>query len=181
MSKLITYPKEIWTIGHSVHPVEELIIILQSFNIELVADVRSYPGSKRVPQFNKENLEKSLKEKNIDYVHLPEIGGRRNALKDSKNSAWRNKAFRGYADFMETDEFKEGIKKLCDLANKRRTAYMCAEALWWKCHRSLISDYLKLHGVIVNHITGINKSEVHPYTTPAKSAMGGVQGELRYQ
>lgn len=173
----ITYPKEIWTIGHSIHPIEEFIDILNSFNIELVADVRSYPGSKRVPQFNKKILIESLKQNNINYIHLPEIGGRRIPLKDSKNTAWRNKAFRGYADYMETDEFREGLKKLCELANEKRTAYMCAEALWWKCHRSLISDYLKAHGVIVHHIMGINKSEIHPYTTAAKI----VQEELKYE
>jgi uncharacterized protein (DUF488 family) len=175
------YPKEIWTIGHSTHSIDKFINILKSFNIEFVADVRSYPGSRRVPQFNKMELSDSLKVNDIKYVHLPEIGGRKNPIPDSKNTARKNKAFQGYADFMETDEFREGIRMLCKLAIEKCTAYMCAEALWWKCHRSLISDYLKFHGVIVHHIIGVSKSEIHPYTSPAKSAINGVQGELKYE
>ncbi|RPI15127.1 MAG: DUF488 domain-containing protein [Ignavibacteriae bacterium] len=177
MVKLITYPKEIWTIGHSKHPAEEFINILKSFNIELIVDVRRIPYSRRVPQFNKENIEQSLIENNFGYVHLPEIGGKRDPIPNSQNTKWRTKAFRGYADYMETDEFKEGIRELCELANEKRTAYMCAEADWKKCHRSLISDHLKTHSVIVNHIMGINKIQVHPYTYAANV----VQGELKYE
>ncbi len=176
MPNHIKYPTEIWTIGHSTHPIEVFTGMLKSFNIELLADVRSLPGSKRYPQFNKEALEQSLKENKIDYVHMPELGGRRKAKKDSHNTVWRSKAFQGYADYMETDEFIEGIKKLSELAIDKRAVYMCAEALWWRCHRSLISDYLKVHDVIVHHIMGIEKSEEHPYTSPAKV----VQGELKY-
>jgi uncharacterized protein (DUF488 family) len=173
----IKYPPEIWTIGHSTHPIEVFTAMLKSFNIELLVDVRSLPGSKRYPQFNKEALEQTLKENKIEYVHMPELGGRRKAKKDSNNTAWRSKAFQRYADYMETDEFKEGIIKLSEFANKNRTAYMCAEAVWWRCHRSLISDYLKTNGVIVNHIMAVNKSEEHPFTSPAKV----VQGELKYE
>lgn len=177
MSNHIKYPAEIWTIGHSTHSIEVFTEILKSFNIELLADVRSLPGSKRYPQFNKEALEQSLKENKIYYVHIPELGGRRKAKKDSNNTAWRSKAFQGYADYMETDEFKKGIIKLSEIANKKRTACMCAEAVWWSCHRSLISDYLKANGVTVNHIMGVNKCQEHPFTSPAKV----VQGELKYE
>ncbi len=169
--------KIIWTIGHSTRTLEELVQMLHSFKIELVADIRSYPGSRRYPQFNKEALEISLPEKHIQYIHLKALGGRRKVSPDSKNTAWRHAAFRGYADYMETDEFKQGIKKLEDLALKQRTAYMCAEAVWWRCHRSMVSDYLKVHQWTVMHIMAVGKEEEHPYTAPAKI----INGELSYE
>jgi uncharacterized protein (DUF488 family) len=144
--------KTIYTIGHSTRPLEEFIKLLRSFNIQLVADVRSYPGSKRFPQYNKENLLDSLSLYGILYQHFPGLGGRRKALKESKNIAWKNEAFRGYADYMETDDFKEGIVQLEGIALKKLTAYMCSEAVWWRCHRSLVSDYLKHKGWVVLHI-----------------------------
>jgi uncharacterized protein (DUF488 family) len=113
---------------------------------------------------------------NIQYTHLPELGGRRKAKEDSVNTSWRHEAFRGYADYMETEEFKEGIKRLEKTAQSERTAYMCSEAVWWKCHRSLVSDYLKVKGWNVIHILGNDKSEEHPYTKPAKI----VDGKLIY-
>jgi len=169
--------KIIWTIGHSTRTLEELVQMLKSFKIELVADIRSYPGSRRYPQFNKEALEISLPENHIQYIHLKTLGGRRKVTPDSKNTAWRHAAFRGYADYMETDEFKQGIKKLEALALKQRTAYMCSEAVWWRCHRSMVSDYLKVHGWTVMHIMAIGKEEEHPYTAPAKI----INGELSYE
>ena len=141
--------------------------MLQSFEIEILVDIRSYPGSRRYPHFNKEALEKSLPDVNISYYHLPELGGRRKTKPDSKNTAWRNAAFRGYADYMETDEFKAGIVRLEKIALKARTAYMCSEAVWWRCHRSLVSDYMKVHGWEVIHIMGVSKSQEHPYTSAA--------------
>jgi uncharacterized protein (DUF488 family) len=164
--------KKIWTIGHSTHPFDEFILILKSFDIEVVADVRSMPGSRKFPQFNKENLQNLLPENDIDYIHLPELGGRRKVKKDSKNTAWHHPAFRGYADYMETNDFKEGIDKLISIAETKRTAVMCAEALWWRCHRSMIADYLKLKSWIVIHIISKNKSEEHPYTRPARITGG---------
>src|SRR5665811_639570 len=158
----------IYTIGHSTRTGEEFILILNSFKIELLADIRSYPGSKRYPHFNKENLQQTLLAHKIIYQHFPELGGRRKTLKDSKNTAWRNDAFRGYADYMETEDFKEGISRLEDFASQYKTAYMCSEAVWWRCHRSLVSDYLKWKGWQVMHIMSKNKSEEHPYTSPAK-------------
>lgn len=160
--------KIIYTIGHSTRTLERFIAMLQSFNIEVVVDIRSYPGSRRYRHFNKENLETSLPEKNINYIHLKLLGGRRAVKKDSKNTGWRHPAFRGYADYTETDDFKKDIEELEAIAIKQKTAYMCSEAVWWRCHRSMVSDYLKLNGWIVYHIMEINKAEEHRYTQPAK-------------
>jgi len=160
--------KNIWTIGHSTRSLDEFIAMLKSFQIELIADIRSFPGSRKYPQYNKEALEISLPQNNIRYFHLKNLGGRRKANPDSKNTAWRHVAFRGYADYMETDAFKEGIKELEKIALKKRTAYMCSEAVWWRCHRSMVSDYLKVNGWTVMHIMGIGKDEEHPYTSPAR-------------
>ena len=167
----------IWTIGHSTRKIDIFLLLLQENGIKLVADVRMYPGSKRYPQFGREALAKSLNETGIRYEHFPELGGRRKAKPDSKNTAWRNEMFRGYADYMETEDFQKGIARLVDLAKKSGpTAIMCAEAVWWRCHRSLISDYLKARGVEVLHILDHNKAEPHPFTSAAKI----VSGELSY-
>ncbi len=168
--------KTIWTIGHSTRPLDEFVAMLHSFAVELVADVRRYPRSRKFPQFNKEALEISLHKSNIQYVHLNDLGGRRKVSPDSKNTGWRHAAFRGYADYMETSVFKDGIKELVKSALKQRTAYLCSEAVWWRCHRSMVSDYLKLNGWKVMHIMGIGKEDEHPYTAPARI----VNGELNY-
>lgn len=169
--------KTIWTIGHSTRTLVDFITMLHSFKIELIADIRSYPGSRKFPQFNKEALEISLPENNIQYIPLRDLGGRRKVHPDSKNTAWRHIAFRGYADYMETVSFKEGIKELEKIAMKQRTAFMCSEAVWWRCHRSMVSDYLKVHGWKVMHIMAIGKEDEHPYTSPARI----VNGELSYE
>lgn len=169
--------KTIWTIGHSTHPLNEFIDMLKSFQIDVLADIRSFPGSRKFPQFNKEALEISLPQNNIRYIHLKNLGGRRKVSPESKNTVWRHVAFRGYADYMETDVFKEGIKELEKIAMKQRTVYMCSEAVWWRCHRSMVSDYLKVHGWKVMHIMAIGKEEEHPYTAPARI----VNGELTYE
>jgi len=169
--------KTIWTIGHSTHTLEELVQMLHAFKIKTLVDIRSHPGSRRYPQFNKEALEISIPENNIRYIHLKELGGRRKVHPDSKNTAWRHIAFRGYADYMETGEFKKGIKILEDIALQQRTAYMCSEAVWWRCHRSMVSDYLKVHGWKVFHIMSAVKEEEHPYTAPARI----INGELSYE
>jgi len=173
--------KTIWTIGHSTRSFEEFLDMLQSFSIELIADVRSYPGSRRFPQFNKEALEVSLPQDNIQYAHLKNLGGRRKANPDSKNTGWRHAAFRGYADYMETNAFKDGIIKLANRALEQRTAYLCSEALWWRCHRSMISDYLRLQGWNVMHIMGIGKAEPHSYTEPARIVDGKLNYELEFK
>jgi uncharacterized protein (DUF488 family) len=150
---------------------------LQANGIKLVADVRLVPGSKRYPQFNKEELAKSLRQDGIAYEHFPELGGRRKAWKDSHNIAWRNESFRGYADHMETAEFAGGISRLQEMGGSHGTsAIMCAEAVWWKCHRSLIADYLKARGVEVVHIIDASKTEPHPFTSAARI----VDGKLSY-
>ena len=160
--------KNIWTIGHSTRTIEEFIAMLKSFQIEIVADIRSFPGSRRYPHFNKEALSISLPENDIKYIHLRELGGRRKTRADSINTGWRLDAFRAYADYMETDAFKNTITELENIACNERTAYMCSEAVWWRCHRSLVSDYLKVNGWTVMHIMTIGKGEVHPYTSPAR-------------
>ncbi|MGH9821537.1 MAG: DUF488 family protein, partial [Pyrinomonadaceae bacterium] len=143
---------KIWTIGHSTRTLAEFLELLNLNEIERVADVRSYPGSRRYPQFNVQALKGSLTESGIEYVPLKELGGRRRSRPDSPNTVWRSEAFRGYADYMETSEFQDGINTLIGLARSKRTAIMCAEAVWWRCHRSMISDYLKASGVTVEHI-----------------------------
>jgi uncharacterized protein (DUF488 family) len=145
--------------------------------IELLVDVRTFPMSRRYPQFNKSVLAETLASKGIDYRHEPRLGGRRNPRTDSHNTAWRNAMFRGYADHMETDEFAAGIKELLELANASRTAVMCAEAVWWKCHRSMIADYLKAADHTVLHIVDEKKTEEHPFTSAARI----VDGELSYR
>ena len=169
--------QQIWTIGHSTLSIDEFVSSLEAFSIQLVADVRSFPGSRRYPQFNKESLRVSLANANVDYIHLPEIGGRRKARPDSHNLAWRNESFRGYADYMETEAFQIGVHRLIGTAREKRTAIMCAEAVWWRCHRSLIADYLKSKGVKAIHILGIGKSEEHPFTSAARI----VDGALTYR
>ncbi len=167
----------IWTIGHSTREIDIFLSLLQENGIEVVADVRMFPGSKRHPQFGREALARSLGEHGIRYEHFPELGGRRKAKPDSKNTAWRNEMFRGYADYMETEAFRKGIARLVDLAEKSGpTAIMCAEAVWWRCHRSLISDYLKARGVEVIHILDERKTEPHPFTSAATI----VNGRLSY-
>jgi uncharacterized protein (DUF488 family) len=166
----------IWTIGHSTRSLQEFLALLHSFKIEILVDIRNYPGSRRYPHFNKEALEISLPANGIQYIHLKELGGRRKPLANSINTAWRNEAFRGYADYMQTDEFKKAIEKLEAIAQKQFTAYMCSEAVWWRCHRALVSDELKSKGWTVMHIMDVDKSTEHPYTKPARV----VNGILRY-
>lgn len=162
----------IWTIGHSTHPIEEFLGWLSSFTITDLADVRSLPGSNKFPQFNQEQLAKTLKENGITYHYFKNLGGRRKYNADSKNTIWRNKSFRAYADYMETPEFKEALTELKELASSKRTAVMCAEAVWWRCHRSMIADALKAKGWEVEHIMGEGKTTEHPYTQPAKIKKG---------
>ena len=165
----------IWTIGHSTRTIEEFVEALQRHGIKLVADVRLLPGSKLYPQFNKEALEKSLAQAGINYEHFPELGGRRRPKKDSHNTVWRNDAFRGYADHMETRQFAEGIARLEETTKKSgATAIMCAEAVWWKCHRSLIADYLKAQGTEVIHVVDARKADPHPFTSAARIVNGKI-------
>lgn len=158
----------IYTIGHSTHPITEFLEMLHSFDIKLIADVRKLPGSRKYPQFDQENLKVSLEESGIEYVHMIDLGGRRKVKKDSKNTRWNNDSFRGYADYMETKAFENAVTQLEQLAIKKSVAIMCAEAVWWRCHRSMVSDYLKAKGWNVEHIMAIGKAQNHNYTSPAR-------------
>lgn len=166
-------PQAVWTVGHSTRALEALIALLAARAIGVLADVRRFPGSRRHPQFNREPLAEALADAGVEYVSLPELGGRRRARADSPHAGWHNAGFRGYADYMETAEFRAGIARLLDAARRRRTAMMCAEAQWWHCHRGLIADYLLAAGVPVVHVLGRDRDDPHPYTAPARVA-GGV-------
>lgn len=157
----------IFTIGHSTRTIEEFLDLLFSFDIKILADIRRLPGSRKYPQFDQDALKKSLEENGIEYVYIEDLGGRRKVSPDSKNTAWRNKSFQGYADYMETESFENGIKVLEKLALEKNTAMMCSEAVWWRCHRSMVSDYLKAKGWEVLHIMALGKATEHPYTSPA--------------
>ena len=167
----------VWTVGHSTRSADEFGSLLLHHKIQTLVDVRSFPGSRRYPQFNKAALADYLATIQIHYVHAPALGGRRQPTADSHNTAWKNASFRAYADHMESSSFKQGITDLLNLVTQNRTVIMCAESLWWRCHRSLIADYLKANGILVNHILDEKKVEMHPYTSAAQI----VNGELSYR
>jgi Protein of unknown function, DUF488/Hypervirulence associated proteins TUDOR domain len=167
----------IWTVGHSTRTIEEFIDILRHHQIEILADVRHFPGSRRFPHFNRVELHDALVTAGIRYEHLVELGGRRPVRPDSHNLAWRNASFRGYADYMETQPFRDGVERLLAIARAGRTAIMCSEAVWWRCHRSMIADHLKAMGVHVFHILATQKAQEHPYTSAAQ----WVCGRLSYE
>ena len=166
----------IWTIGHSTRTIEEFLGLLRHYQIEILVDVRHFPGSRRLPHFNKESLHDALAAAGIRYEHLVELGGRRPARSDSHNVAWRNASFRGYADYMETQAFRDGVEHLLEIARVGRTAIMCSEAVWWRCHRSMIADYLKARGFQIDHILNMTTVQEHPYTSAARL----VDGQLSY-
>jgi uncharacterized protein (DUF488 family) len=166
----------VWTIGHSSQPIDSFLALLEGQEIERLADVRRYAGSRAHPHFNPEPLSRSLAAHHIEYVPFPELGGRRAPNSNSTNTIWRNAAFRAYADFMETEEFTAGLARLVHAARELRTAIMCSEAVWWRCHRSLIADALKVTDVRVLHIMSRLKVVEHPYTSAARV----VNGRLEY-
>lgn len=169
-------PNEIWTVGHSRHTLEEFIGLLKACRIEAVADVRRFPVSSRFPHFSQIAIFKTLSKEGIEYVPFTQLGGRRRPKLDSPNTCWHNESFRGFADFMMTPAFHRNLELLMELAAQKRTAIMCAEAIWWRCHRALIADYLKAAGVKVVHILSENKLQEHPYTSAAHL----VDGKLTY-
>jgi uncharacterized protein (DUF488 family) len=175
-SVTLAAPITIWTIGHSTRPIEEFLGLLAEFRIEVIADVRSYPGSRRYPQYGREALAATLAAHTIGYHWLPSLGGRRRASPDSPNGAWRNASFRAYADYMSTAEFAQGLVQLLEIANRTRTAIMCSESVWWRCHRSMIADALRVAGIEVLHILDAKHIAVHPMTSPARI----VDGALTY-
>ncbi|MGO8792343.1 MAG: DUF488 family protein [Terriglobia bacterium] len=156
------------TIGHSTRPLGAFVGLLQAHGVKLLVDVRTVPRSRHNPQFDKESLPASLATAGIEYVHMPGLGGLRHARRDSVNTGWRNDGFRGFADYMQTPEFGENVGKLLDLAKRRRLAIMCAEAVPWRCHRSLISDALTVRGVQVEHISSSKRCNVHVLTPWAR-------------
>lgn len=162
----------IWTIGHSTHSIEEFLGMLATWRIEAVVDVRRFPASRRYPHFNAANLSSSLDTKGIGYRHAPQLGGRRPSRPDTINLGWKNAGFRGYADYMQTREFWEGLEELMTCGKNQRTAIMCAEAVPWRCHRWLISDALLVHGWTVVHILSAKKTQHHTVTAFAKQAAG---------
>jgi hypothetical protein len=158
----------IFTIGHSTHPIEEFIALLKHYGIEQLVDVRTVPKSRHVPQFNSDALATSLGRQGVAYVHLKTLGGLRHAKKDSVNTGWRNASFRGYADYMSTDEFAQGIDRLIELAKTKRTVIMCAEAVPWRCHRSLIGDALLVRGIAAEDIMSATSVRPHRLTEFAR-------------
>lgn len=164
----------ILTIGHSTHPIEEFVELLRQHGVERLVDIRTIPRSRRNPQFNGEALAKSLKREGIDYAHIKELGGLRHAHKDSINTGWRNASFRGYADYMQTEEFDQAVGGLLQLCGEKRCAVMCAEAVPWRCHRSLLADALAAHGIAVEHILSGSRRDVHSVTPFARIENGKV-------
>lgn len=166
----------IFTIGHAALSIEVFVELLQQHQIELLVDIRRFPGSRNAPQFGQERLQASLEQAGIAYLHLAVLGGRRKTRPDSPNWAWRNESFRGYADYMETAEFQLGLRELESLARTRRVAIMCAEAVWWRCHRSMVADALTADGWQVWHIMSDGTLRAHRLSQPAHI----VDGTLTY-
>ena len=167
----------IWTVGHSTRTLDEFVATLQAYDIELLVDVRRYPGSRRLPQFGSEELRAGLERSGIGYLWLESLGGRRAVHKDSRNLGWTHSAFRGYADHEATEEFAEGLFELLNVSAGLRTVIMCAEVLWWRCHRRIISDVLVSLGYQVIHIRDEKVSEPHRLSAPGRI----IDGELSYE
>jgi uncharacterized protein (DUF488 family) len=172
-SAQLTTPEAIWTIGHSTRPIADFLGLLAASRIKIIADVRSFPGSRRYPQYGREALAATLLAHTIGYHWLPLLGGRRKPSPDSPNTAWRNASFRGYADYMSSPGFAQGLSQLLEVSSQGRTAIMCSEGVWWRCHRSMIADALCVRGIEVMHILDAKHSVLHPMTSPAR-IVGGV-------
>ncbi|WP_332815028.1 DUF488 domain-containing protein [Ramlibacter sp.] len=169
-------PLEVWTIGHSTRSAQEFLSLLQAHGIEALVDVRRFPGSRKHPQFGAEALASTLQSNGMAYAWLDKLGGRRRPDPASPNVGWRNDSFRAYADHLASPEFAEGLAELLHIASARRTAMMCSELVWWRCHRGLIADALLFSGIAVTHILDVHKTSPHPYTPPARVR----DGELVY-
>jgi uncharacterized protein (DUF488 family) len=171
----------VWTIGHSTRSLEEFVAALRAYDVELVADVRRFPGSRRLPHFGAEELERSLAEDHVAYHWYSALGGRRRPDPASVNIGWRHPAFRAYADHVASAEFADGLFELLMAAQGLRTAVMCSEILWWRCHRRLIADVLTSLGVRVVHIRDARTAEVHRLVAPALIAGGRLTYATRFQ
>lgn len=163
----------IWSIGHSTHSLADFVELLQAHQIARIADIRTVPKSRRNPQFHTDSLAESLPESGIAYQHHPQLGGWRKSEKDSPNGAWRNDSFRGYADYALTDGFFDGVSELRELAADERTAMMCSEALWWRCHRRIVADRLVTDGDTVCHIGSDGRTTPHDLTPFASVSLAG--------
>jgi uncharacterized protein (DUF488 family) len=160
----------VFTVGHSTLPIEQFVALLHAYGVRRLADVRTVPRSRRNPQFNADALASALRVENVDYAPLPSLGGLRRARKDSPNTGWRNASFRGYADYMQTSAFEEGLHALIRMSRERRTAIMCAEAVPWRCHRSLVADALEVRGIQVVEILSEKSARMHKLTPFARVA-----------
>jgi uncharacterized protein (DUF488 family) len=172
-----TASSTIWTIGHSTRPLDAFLQLLSHYRLEAVVDVRRFPGSRRQPQYASATLRTALAQQQLAYQWLPALGGRRRPRSDSPNTAWRSAAFRGYADHIGSAEFSDGLGALLEFSARQRTTLMCAEALWWRCHRALIADVLCFRGIEVVHILDAKHAVVHSYTSAARI----VHGHLSYE
>ena len=162
--------QRVFTIGHSTRELDEFVALLRENGIERLADIRRYPGSRRYPHFSRESLATTLPQVGIEYIHVEQLGGRRQPRVDSPNTAWRNEQFRAYADHMASDEFRDAVDAL--LASDKITAVMCAEAVPWRCHRNLLADDLVRRGIEVIHILGTNATKPHEMNPNARLAGG---------
>ena len=169
-------PLELFTIGHSTHPLERFLALLVQHRIELVADIRRFPGSRKFPHFNRESLASALSDGGIDYCWIEALGGRRHNKGgvQSENLGLRNESFRNYADYMRSDEFRKGLEQLLENAQHKRAAFMCSESLFWRCHRRLVSDYLLAKGITVQHIMPSGELHTHTLTDGARVEEGEV-------
>ena len=158
----------IFTLGHSTLPIERFMTVLQTYGIERLADIRTIPRSRHNPQFNGTTLANSLRAQHLDYVHLRALGGLRHARKDSPNTGWRNESFRGFADYMQTEEIENALEVLIRMGKEKRVAIMCAEAVPWRCHRSLVADALSVRDVPVVEIISESSYRMHPLTPFAR-------------
>jgi uncharacterized protein (DUF488 family) len=154
-------PKTIYTVGHSTRPIDEFLRMLQAYSIETLVDIRTVPRSRHNPQFDQKNLQESVRAAGLQYIHMPSLGGLRHASKDSPNTGWRNSSFRGYADYMQTESFQEATEALLALSQRSRCVIMCAEAVPWRCHRSLVGDALLVRGFTVTDI--MTEKVAHPH------------------
>lgn len=167
-------PRRVLTVGHSTRSLDELLALLSANGVEILVDVRTAPRSRRHPQFDREALPPPLRAAGIAYEHVRALGGLRRSRPDSVNTAWQNAGFRGYADHMQTDEFEAGFARLLEIAHHAGTAVMCAEAVPWRCHRSLLADALVARGVMVEHILSATQREPHRLTAWARVDAGRV-------
>ena len=158
----------VFTVGHSTLPIERFIALLETYGIRRLADVRTVPRSRRNPQFNADALASALRARSIEYVPLPALGGLRHARNDSPNTGWRNDSFRGYADYMQTPAFEAGLDALIGMSRELRTAIMCAEAVPWRCHRSLVADALEVRGISAVEILSESSARMHKLTPFAR-------------